>query len=83
LPFRNELVDWTKCAVVIPEKDTPQTLEILRKITDQERCHMRQECYRIYQKYMENTDRNIDGLVDSVLARNAAHLPPVTEAERS
>jgi Exostosin family len=74
LPFRKELVDWTKCAVVIPEKDVPQTLEILANITDQERCKMRQACYRIYQKYMATPDKSMAGLVDSVLARNSAHF---------
>jgi Exostosin family len=74
LPFRNELVNWTKCAVVISEVDTPKTIEILRNITDQERCQMRRECYLIYQKYMATAEKNMAGLVDSVLARNAARL---------
>jgi hypothetical protein len=70
LPFRKELVDWTQCAVVIPEKGASETLEILRSIPDQKRCQMRQKCYQIYQKYMATPEGIIAGIVDSVLAQH-------------
>ncbi|CAB9514559.1 Exostosin-1 [Seminavis robusta] len=70
LPFREELVDWSKCAVVIPEKQMNQTVEILRDITETQRCRMRRYCYEVYEKYMVNPEANIAGILDSI---EAAH----------
>lgn len=71
LGFRKELVDWTKCAVVIPEKDIPKTLDILRNITEEKRCEMRQYCWDIYTKYLSTPSGTVVGIVDSVLAMKA------------
>jgi len=71
LGFRKELVDWTKCAVVIPENDIAKTLDILRGISDEKRCEMRNYCYDIYTKYLSTPAGTIVGIVDSVLAMKA------------
>ena len=51
-PFRPELVNWTECAVILPEKDAGQTtIDYLDRISLEDRCRMRQACQRIYQQY--------------------------------
>jgi hypothetical protein len=66
LPFRKELVDWTECALHIPEADVNQTLDILAQIDDKKRCQMRQKCYEIYDKYMRTHDGTIAGIIESL-----------------
>ena len=68
LPFRPELVDWNKCAIILPEKDAGNVSmnHIEQKLLpDPERmCRMRNYCYfEIYKKYIETDVRIIDGLV--------------------
>jgi len=63
LPFRPELVDWSECAVHIPEQNVSYTLEILAKIDDKQRCKMRQRCYEIYQKYMRTHEGTVAGVI--------------------
>ena len=66
-PFRPELVDWNECAVIRPEKDAGKaTLEYLDTITIEQRCRMRQACYRIYQRYMATSVGTVDGLVQGL-----------------
>lgn len=66
LPFREELVDWTECAVHIPEKQIKNTLEILGQIDDEKRCQMRQRCYEIYDKYMRTHEGTIAGIIEGL-----------------
>eukprot|EP00571_Detonula_confervacea_P008473 CAMPEP_0172313714 /NCGR_PEP_ID=MMETSP1058-20130122/20813_1 /TAXON_ID=83371 /ORGANISM="Detonula confervacea, Strain CCMP 353" /LENGTH=432 /DNA_ID=CAMNT_0013027417 /DNA_START=498 /DNA_END=1796 /DNA_ORIENTATION=- len=66
LPFHQKLVDWGKCAVVIPEKNARQTVDILGQIDPAQRCRMRQYCYDIYLKYMVNPEAHIAGMLKSI-----------------
>jgi len=66
LPFRKELVDWSECAVVIPEGEVSETLNILAKIDDEQRCKMRQKCYEVYQKYMKDSEGVLSGIVEGL-----------------
>ena len=66
LPFRKELVDWTECALHIPEADVNKTLDILAQIDDKKRCQMRQKCYEIYNKYMRTEEGTIAGIIESL-----------------
>lgn len=40
VPYNKEIVDWSKCAVFIPESDYSKTGEILRSIPENVRCEM-------------------------------------------
>jgi len=42
-PFNEHVVDWSKCAVFIPESDYDKTGEVLRAIPEERRCEM-QKC---------------------------------------
>jgi Exostosin family len=66
LPFRKELVDWSECAVVINEADVNRTMDILRQISKERRCNMRQRCYEIYQRYMKTPSGTIDGILQGL-----------------
>ena len=64
-PFRPELIDWNKCAIILPEKDAGKTtLDLINDIPIKTRCMMRNYCYfGIYKKYVESDVGLIDGLV--------------------
>jgi hypothetical protein len=66
LPFRPELVDWTECAVHIPENQVYRTLEILAEIDDATRCRMRKRCYDIYLKYMRTHEGTVAGVIEGL-----------------
>ena len=66
LPFHSKLVDWSRCAVVVPELQYNQTLDILHLISRDQRCRMRQYCYEIYQRYMVNPEANMAGILESL-----------------
>jgi hypothetical protein len=66
LPFRAELVDWEECAVIIPESRVSDTVEILRQISEPERCRRRKRCYEIYQQYMSTPEGTIDGILQGL-----------------
>jgi len=65
LPFRPELIDWNKCAIILPEKDAGNvTLDYIDKISTEERCKMRKYCYfGIYKKYAETPMGIVNGLI--------------------
>ena len=66
-PFRPELVNWTECAVILPEKDAGRTtLAYLDTISLEQRCRMRQACYRIYKDYVETPVGTVNGLVQGL-----------------
>ena len=66
-PFRPELIDWNECAVILPEKDAGNTtIQYLESISVEQRCKMRQACYRIYKKYAETTAGTITGIVEGL-----------------
>jgi hypothetical protein len=66
LPFRRELVDWSECAVVLPQFTANRTLDFLLNITDAQRCKMRQRCYEIYDKYMKTDEGTIAGIIEGL-----------------
>lgn len=66
LPFRRDLIDWgEECAIVIPEAKVFDTVNILKKITPEERCRRRKRCYEIYTKYLANAEGQIAGVVET------------------
>ena len=74
-PFRPEVVDWNRCALILPEKDAGNaTMEIINDyLTNpgktKEMCARRQYCYfEIYRKYIENSADTITGLVEGLEA---------------
>lgn len=66
LPFRPELIDWSECAVIIPEHQVNSTVQVLRKINDATRCKMRQRCYQIYQQYFATPEGVISGILEGL-----------------
>ena len=80
-PFRPEIVDWNKCALILPEKDAGQTaMDLIHELlaSPEKMCKRRQYCYfEIYQKYMATNTRIINGLVEGLeaLARGERKPP--------
>ena len=80
-PFRPEIVDWNKCALILPEKDAGQTaMDLIHELlaSPEQMCKRRQYCYfEIYQRYMATNTRIINGLVEGLeaLARGERKPP--------
>lgn len=72
LPFRKELVDWNKIAVVIKQTEASRTMEILSSISDEERCKMRKRLVEVYNKYMQTPLGEISGYVEGLEQMAAA-----------
>lgn len=66
-PFRPELVDWKECAVILPEKYAGHpTIAVLKYISIEQRCRMRQRCYEIYKQFIERPEGTVDGIVQGL-----------------
>lgn len=76
-PFRPELVDWSECAVIMPEKDAGEpTMAVLKALSEEQRCRMRKRCYDIYRKYVEHPEGVLDGIVQGLeLVANGVRKP--------
>jgi Exostosin family len=66
LPFRPELVNWSECLLHLPESTIPHTIGILRNVSAERRCQMRQHCREIYTAYMLDGIGTIRGIVDGM-----------------
>lgn len=61
-PFRPEVVNWTECAIILPEKDAGmKAMNIMNQMDKEEKCKRRQKCYSIYKKYVEHAEGTILG----------------------
>lgn len=70
LPFSSRLINWNKCAVIIPQARANETIEILSRISAQQRCEMRKCVLEAYQRFMSTPERTIDGIVQSLQLQN-------------
>ena len=78
-PFRPELVDWNECAIIMPEKDAGQTtIDILKKISVEERCNRRKKCYQLFKDYIETPEGQIRGIIEGLeLVATRDHPAPM------
>mmetsp|Transcript_8145 Transcript_8145/g.10953 ORF Transcript_8145/g.10953 Transcript_8145/m.10953 type:complete len:558 (-) Transcript_8145:355-2028(-) len=77
-PFRPELIDWNRCALILPEKDAGvPAMNIMNNMTAEERCERRKYCYfEIYKKFVETEAGQINGLVEGLeLVSKGVHKP--------
>ncbi|KAL7551580.1 hypothetical protein ACHAWF_015334 [Thalassiosira exigua] len=66
LPYHEDVVDWSKCVVMIPEAIADKTLDVLKRIGAKRRCEMRRYCRDVYQRYVVNPEAVWAGVLDSV-----------------
>ena len=64
--FRPELVDWSQCAIILPENSPHETMNIIKNIPVEQRCGMRQKYYEIYKTHMEDDHGTIFGLIEGL-----------------
>jgi Exostosin family len=69
LPFDTPLVDWNDIVVRIPEDRANETVDILKLIPADRRCEMRRKGFAFWQKYMQDGDAVIRGIVDTLEGR--------------
>jgi Exostosin family len=67
LPFTDRVVDWSECAVIIPERRLQDTPRILQAISDERRCQMRKACVDMYQRYMSSPSGTVQGILEGLL----------------
>jgi hypothetical protein len=62
VPFR---LDWKEeAAVVIPEINTSQSVEILSQISKEKRCRMRRRGLELYEAYLKDAKGTVQGIID-------------------
>lgn len=66
MPFQKELVDWSKCSVVIREADFNKTRDILLNISAEEQCRMRQNVVEVYNRFMKTGEGTISGIIEGL-----------------
>jgi Exostosin family len=77
-PFRPELVDWSECVVILPEKYAGEAaIEVLRSISPEQRCQMRQRCMDIYRNYVESSEGTVNGIVQGLELVAQGHRKPM------
>ena len=69
LPYTKDVVDWSDLAVILPQKNVNQTLDVLRSISDEERCKMQQRILTFYQQYVANSTGRLCGVLKVLDAR--------------
>jgi hypothetical protein len=68
-PFAPQLLNWSSIAVIIPESKVNDTVDILRDMSLEERCRSRKHVLEIYDRYMNNGEATIHGIIDSLESR--------------
>ena len=63
LPFSYNLINWNKCAVVIPEARVNDTITMLSSITAEERCEMRKCVLQAYQQFLSSPEGTVGGII--------------------
>ena len=63
-PFNEKVVDWSKCAVFIPEKDFDKTRDILLTISEEEQCNMQKCALHIWDNYASSRAGWLRGLIE-------------------
>mmetsp|Transcript_39215 Transcript_39215/g.82008 ORF Transcript_39215/g.82008 Transcript_39215/m.82008 type:complete len:439 (-) Transcript_39215:228-1544(-) len=67
-PFNEQVINWTQCAVFIPESEMTKTREILLAIPENVRCKMQQCAIDVWDTYISSRDGWVRGLVDVALS---------------
>jgi Cft2 family RNA processing exonuclease len=69
LPYTKDVVDWSDLAVILPQRKVNQTLDVLRSISNEERCRMQQRILTFYQQYVANSTGRLRGVLKILDAR--------------
>jgi Exostosin family len=65
-PFSPLLLNWSSIAIILPESNASETVNILRSISLEERCRRRRKVVEIYARYMKTGEGTINGLIESL-----------------
>jgi hypothetical protein len=69
LPYNRDVVDWTKIAVLLPQRRVGETVAILRNITMETRCQMRKGILDFYNDYAKDSHGRLRVILKLVDAR--------------
>jgi len=58
--------EWAKAIIHIPQKDAKQTLDIVEKISKQDRCLMRRQALELYERYIKDGKGIVHGIVEQL-----------------
>ncbi|KAL7533968.1 hypothetical protein ACHAXR_007950 [Thalassiosira sp. AJA248-18] len=76
-PYNDHVVDWSKCAVFIPESDYGKTAEILRAIPEGKRCEMQKCALEAWDKFAATRAGWVRALVAVALSTSAFGVDPL------
>jgi len=63
MPFTRSVVDWTKIAVIIPQRHVRQTLQYIEDMPDEEICERRLRAYDVFHKYVKDGKGRVDAIL--------------------
>lgn len=73
LPF-HEVIDWNKCAMILPKARVTELHYILRTISDSDILAMRRQGRLLWERYMSTTQQIINTIL--AIARQRIQIPP-------
>ena len=82
LPYNRDVVDWSKVAVLLPQRRMNETMDVLRAIPHETKCQMRKKGFQVYRRFVADSAgrlRAILQIVDAALARqkSTTNTPPL------
>jgi alpha-1,4-N-acetylglucosaminyltransferase EXTL3 len=80
LPYNHDVVDWNELAVIIPQRRVSETLSILRNISDESRCKMRQKGYNFFKTYVATSEGRLRAILEILQASRENHGLPIFSA---
>lgn len=80
-PYNEHVVDWSKCAVFIPESDYAKTGDILRAIPDDVRCEMQKCVLNVWDRFASSRAGWLEALVAVALSTSAFGINPLDSVQ--
>jgi hypothetical protein len=83
LPYNQDVVDWSELAVLLPEKNVSQTMDILQSMSEQEICQRQQRILEFYKNYIADSKgrlRAVLKIMDARLTRTSHEITNFTAA---
>ncbi len=79
LPYVQDVVDWSELAVLVPERNVSQSMEILKSIPERKACRMQQGILDFYKEFVADSH----GRLRAVLKIMDARLNQISNGESS
>jgi Exostosin family len=66
LPYNMDVVDWSELAVLLPQRQVRETLDVLLNIPIEKRCEMRRKGFNFFQRYLAHSSGRLRAVLEIV-----------------